>query len=186
MKFTVRKATSNRFGRRPWLVYKVDSKGRFVARMDSTFGTKAAAEKWAKANAELLAPAKRAKRSNPANARVKAKVRRTVRKAVAKRTRNPRGARGYNKAVKLYRDFHGEHPRFVDEYDLPAPDVGVYVGPCDGILYTAKIDGKTERLVHEFTGKSRPIFAVSADGRDILLLGGDFQFTERGLVDGVS
>ena len=119
------------------------------------------------------------------NAR-KVKVRRAVRKAAVKRSRNPRaGGRGYNRAVKLYRDFHGEHPRFVDEYELASPDVGVYIGPCDGIMYTAKIDGKTERLVHEFTGKSRPIFAVSADGRDILLLGGDFKFTERGLVDGV-
>lgn len=120
----------------------------------------------------------------------KAKVRRVLRESQGARapqrgrSRNPRG-RSYRQAVKLFRDFHGEHPRFVDEYELPAPEMGVYIGPCDGILYTAKVDGKTERLVHEFTGRSRPIFAVSADGRDILLLGGDFKFTERGLVDGV-
>ena len=100
--------------------------------------------------------------------------------------RNPKQASGrnYRKAVSLYRDFTGENPRHVDDWLVSVPPVCMQVGMVTGILYKARVDGKVQEFLHEFTGKSRPILAASADGRQLLLLGGDYKMTERGIVDG--
>jgi hypothetical protein len=87
-------------------------------------------------------------------------------------------------AATLYEDFSGHNAEVVAELDKPAiPDVLIAVGDCDGILYTTVRDHKTERYIHEFKAKSRPLFAVSFDGKQIHLLGGAYDFTERGIVD---
>lgn len=98
--------------------------------------------------------------------------------------RNPTNGRNYRKAVRLYRDFTGENPRFTDEWDVEVPDTAMQVGKVTGIMYKARVDGREQEYLHEFTGKSRPILAASADGRQLLLLGGDYKMTERGIVDG--
>ena len=103
------------------------------------------------------------------------------RKAVRK---NPVKGRAYRKAVALYRDFHGENPKHVDDYDVDLPEVALQVGKVSGIMYKARFEGKMQEFLHEFSGKSQPILAASADGRQLLLLGGDYKFTERGIVDG--
>lgn len=101
--------------------------------------------------------------------------------------RNPslrqKAQREYTAAVELFRAFSGHEPRFVDEYAMKVPTVGMQVGLVTGIMYKAKRDGVTEEYLHEFTGKSRPILAVSPDGRQILILGGDYQFTDHGIED---
>ncbi len=103
-----------------------------------------------------------------------------------RRRRNPVGRhQHYAQAVRLYRDYHGEDPQFVDEYLVPSTDVAVYVGRVTGIMYEARREGELVEWIHEFSGRSRPVFAVSPDGEQILVLGGEFRFTERGIVDGV-
>ncbi len=97
--------------------------------------------------------------------------------------KNPQG-RQYKKAVSLYRDFTGENPRHVDDWDVLVPNVAMEVGKVTGIMYKARVDGKVQEFLHEFTGRSRPILAASSDGRQLLLLGGDYKMTERGIVDG--
>lgn len=57
------------------------------------------------------------------------------------------------------------------------------MGRLDGVLYTAKRDGKMERYIHEFNAKSAPILAVSADGDELRILGGAYEVTERGIED---
>lgn len=98
--------------------------------------------------------------------------------------RNPTGGRDYRKAVSLYRDFTGEHPKFVDEWEVAVPAVAMQIGRCTGVMYIARVDGKNQEFLHEFTGKSRPILAASANGKQMLFLGGDYKMTERGIVDG--
>jgi len=98
--------------------------------------------------------------------------------------KNPTGGRQYKKAVSLYRDFTGENPRHLEDWDVIVPSHAMEVGKVTGIMYKARVDGKVQEFLHEFTGRSRPILAASADGRQLLLLGGDYKMTERGIVDG--
>lgn len=104
-------------------------------------------------------------------------------RGVINRNPLPKG-RNYRKAVALYKDFTGHDPKFVDDWDVTIPSTALQVGHVTGILYKTRMDGKMQEFMHEFTGKSRPILAASADGRQLLLLGGDYKFTERGIVDG--
>lgn len=87
------------------------------------------------------------------------------------------------KAARLYEDFRGNPAEFVDELNIKFPDVAIQVGFCDGILYTTNRNGKTEKYIHEFKKDSRPLLASSEDGSMLLLLGGAFAFTDRGIVD---
>lgn len=85
---------------------------------------------------------------------------------------------------KLFADFTGDDSQFVDRVKKPiVPDVLVKIGQIDGIMYTTVRDGKTEKYIHKFAQRSRPMFAVSEDGKQIFLLGGRYTFTERGIVD---
>ena len=63
------------------------------------------------------------------------------------------------------------------------PDTVLTVGECDGILYSTIRDGESERYIHKFRNSARPILASSYDGTQLVLIGGDFRFTDRGIVD---
>lgn len=92
--------------------------------------------------------------------------------------------RQFERAARLYRDFSGHEAEPFAEVDLPiAPRVGIVIGYCDGLLYSAVRDGKLERYIHEFAAKDRPLFVVSPDGRQLILYGGNYRFTGRGIVD---
>lgn len=88
-----------------------------------------------------------------------------------------------NKAISLFRRFRGEEPKFIDSHSLPVSDVCMLIGKCDGVLYTTSRDGRTERYIHKFTGKSRPLLIASWDGKQLYLLGGAYDFTDEGIVD---
>lgn len=97
---------------------------------------------------------------------------------------DPRVQRALAQASKLYSDFSGHEAEFAREVDAPiAPRVGIVIGYCDGILYSTVRDGKKEDYIHEFAKADRPLFVVSEDGKQIMLYGGNFRFTERGIVD---
>jgi len=86
--------------------------------------------------------------------------------------------------AKLYENFTGHEPQDLGDIEIPdAPDVAVLIGEVEGIIYNTVRDGKFERYIHRFKAKARPDFAVSTDGKQLLLLGGRFTFTERGIVD---
>lgn len=110
-------------------------------------------------------------------------------KRAAARKKNPRDIgevreRMLKEAASLYHNFSGHEAEVVGEMAKPTiPDVLVAIGDCDGILYTTVRDGKTERYIHEFQKRSRPLLASSPDGKMLVLLGGAYDFTERGIVD---
>lgn len=117
-----------------------------------------AAEIWAEAQAS------KAPRRNPAT------------KLPAK-TADVRGA------ARRYMDFTGHAPGVVGEVNIKIPKAVAVIGSCDGILYTTVRDGKTERYIHEFKKADAPTFTVTPDGKGIFLIGGRYDFTERGIVD---
>lgn len=88
------------------------------------------------------------------------------------------------KAAALYTDFTGHSDPRLTKLKIPSyPKVILEVGKVDGILYTTVRDGVTEKYIHKFKSKARPLLAASPDGKQLLMIGGSFTFTERGIVD---
>ena len=83
----------------------------------------------------------------------------------------------------MFRDFTGEHPEKMQSVKLPVPKTGLVIGELDGVLYTTVRDGKTEAYQHDFKKGSRPLLASSHDGKSLHVLGGEYEFTERGIED---
>ena len=88
------------------------------------------------------------------------------------------------RAAKLAENFKGMDAESLGSIKVPAlPSVVAVIGECDGVLYTTERDGRQERYIHEFASKDKPLLCVSPDGRQLLLVGGRFVFTDRGIVD---
>lgn len=89
-----------------------------------------------------------------------------------------------DQAADLYERFSGHDPEEIGRVSVPkVPRVGVAIGEVDGILYSTIRDGKFEKYIHKFHKKDRPMFVVSPDGKQLFLIGGNYTFTERGIVD---
>lgn len=86
-------------------------------------------------------------------------------------------------AIKLFQDFTGHDPEYVDTVSLPVDSVAMAIGHCTGIMYETVRDGKKEHYLHKFKKGCRPVLASSSDGTQLYLLAGAYTFTERGIVD---
>ena len=87
-------------------------------------------------------------------------------------------------ARDLYERFSGHNAVELGSVKIPPlPAVGVAIGEVDGILYSTIRDGVLEKYIHRFRKSDRPLFVVSPDGKVLYLLGGNYNFTERGIVD---
>jgi len=88
------------------------------------------------------------------------------------------------KARDLYERFSGHDAVELGRVKIPPlPAVGVAIGEVDGILYSTIRDGVLEKYIHKFRKSDRPLFVVAPDGKVLYLLGGNYNFTERGIVD---
>jgi hypothetical protein len=88
------------------------------------------------------------------------------------------------RAADLYERFSGHEAEAIGKIAVqPMPKVGVAIGEVDGILYSTVRDGKLEKYIHQFRRSDKPLFVVSPDGKRLFLLGGNYDFTERGIVD---
>lgn len=88
-------------------------------------------------------------------------------------------------AKKLIQDFSGHKARIFGKMKFPEnPGTAIAIGYLLGLSYETKRDGRMEKYYHRFTRKtSRPLLAVSSDGKQLFLLGGAYNFTDRGIVD---
>lgn len=88
--------------------------------------------------------------------------------------------RGFN----LYERFTGDPERRAETIQIPPlPKAVAVIGELDGVLYTTIRDGVKEKYIHKFAAKDKPVLCISPDGRQIVLVGGNYVFTERGIVD---
>ena len=87
------------------------------------------------------------------------------------------------KAVQLFQKFRLQDPKLIQEVSIKFHKEMAVIGLCDGILYTTVRQGKKERYRHLFTGDSKPTLCASWDGKQLYLIGGHYNFTERGIVD---
>lgn len=87
------------------------------------------------------------------------------------------------RAVQLYRDFRGVEPDKVIFEQLPAHVDAMHMGTVAGIAYDTERDGRPEKYYHAFKPWAGPSLNASADGKTLILTGGKFEVTERGIVD---
>lgn len=95
---------------------------------------------------------------------------------------SPKQAR-VQQAVKLFEDFTGHTADTCQKIKMPRVDVAVLVGEVEAIAYNTVRDGKAEKYLHSFKASARPKLAASHDGKTLLIIEGDFEFTERGITD---
>lgn len=88
--------------------------------------------------------------------------------------------RSIKRGKRLYIAFNEREPERLDTVNVKDYKTLVSIGPCTHIAYIAD-DGKN--YIHKFRPGSRPLLAVSDDGKQLVLLKGNYQFTDRGIVD---
>ncbi len=109
---------------------------------------------------------------------------RKVAKKTTMRRKNPAPSADTERASDLYRRFTGHEPESIGRVKVnPLPKVAACIGTCDGILYTTVRDGVTEKYIHKFKARDKPLFCVDPSGKQLMLVGGAYDFTERGIVD---
>jgi hypothetical protein len=128
---------------------------------------------------ELLSPKHVAKSIRPMKKTIKNPVPASSRSGI------PRRVSGMvARAADLYERFSGHDAEEIGRIQIPDfPKVGVAIGDVDGILYTTVRDGVEEKYIHKFHKRDKPLFVVSPDGKSLFLIGGNYTFTERGIVD---
>jgi hypothetical protein len=85
---------------------------------------------------------------------------------------------------RLYSGFMRRAPTRSQKLTVQAlPKVAIAIGKVSRLYYVSDRDGKVVEYRHDFATGSRPLLAVSHDGKQLVLLGGAYRFTERGIVD---
>ena len=82
-----------------------------------------------------------------------------------------------------FRDFTGNEAEEVLETELDLPESLLKVGELTGIMYEATRDDITEEYLHEFESDDLPILAADVTTGQLFIVGGDYSFTEFGIVD---
>jgi hypothetical protein len=88
-----------------------------------------------------------------------------------------------SQAVELYESFREAKPRKLARMNVKIPRVVACMGHVEGIDYRTTHGKKVTLYRHKFAAGSRPLLCVSSDGRQLMLLGGLYQWTDRGIVD---
>jgi len=87
-------------------------------------------------------------------------------------------------AENLYREFSGHEPDEVEYVQKPEiPDVLTVIGELEAVIYSTVRDGENERYIHKFKPSSRAMLCVTPNGDQLVLIGGKYLFTDRGIVD---
>lgn len=103
------------------------------------------------------------------------------------RRRNPESA-GLQEAAKRLEDFSGHAAKKVIKVTARSQSrEGLVIGELDLVGYRTKRKGiagdKLIRYAHDFARGSRPLLAVSKDGKQLHIVGGQYEFTDAGIED---
>ncbi|MDE2021017.1 MAG: hypothetical protein KGJ13_11825 [Patescibacteria group bacterium] len=89
-----------------------------------------------------------------------------------------------SRAGNLYREFSGHEPDETETIEIPEmPRAVLVIGELEGVIYSTVRDDVGERYIHRFKKSSRPLLCASPDGEQLFIVGGSFEFTDRGIVD---
>lgn len=87
------------------------------------------------------------------------------------------------KATRLYEDFRDKPGNEILELDLPDLRAGLVIGRLSAVEYDTVRGTQREDYRHQFRKASQPLLCVTADGKTLFTVLGNFEFTERGIVD---
>lgn len=86
-------------------------------------------------------------------------------------------------ATDLLERFSGQEATTSESIDIELPEAVLFVGYLTGVMYRAVRDGEEIEYLHEFKESSQPQLMASSDGSGLWIVGGNFEFTERGIED---
>lgn len=90
--------------------------------------------------------------------------------------------RKMQQAAALFEDFTGKRASRITKHSLPeSPREGLVFGTLVQVGYESARDGKLYR--HTFRKRSRPLLVATPDGKTVLIVGGRYAFTDRGIED---
>lgn len=93
---------------------------------------------------------------------------------------NPR----VREAAQRFERFTGHKAESANVVPFPAmPREAFAIGSLVGVIYETVRDGERETYVHRFRKGSRPLLAATFDGTRLVIVGGRYRFTDRGIVD---
>jgi hypothetical protein len=96
---------------------------------------------------------------------------------------NPRTLdRELDEARDLYESFAERPARTVRKLKVSLPRAGLIFGKMVQIGYISEYDGKPYRHTFE-KASSRPLLVASHDGKSVVIVGGRYAFTDRGIED---
>ena len=86
-----------------------------------------------------------------------------------------------SQAAKRFRDFHGRNPQGTEvaPVEQDQPEETLLVGELRAVQY--KVKGEKMPFYHELE-RPFPQLRVSADGKQIYIVGGRYRFTDRGFI----
>lgn len=128
-----------------------------------------------------------------ANARVA--VRTTVsnpsKRPMPKARKNPSGygraVEGYtadlDRADDLLEQFSGTRSKEILRASKTPIKAGLVVGKLEGVMYSTDRGDGTEKFFHRFRRKSRPLLIADSDGSQLDIVGGRYEFTDKGIED---
>jgi hypothetical protein len=91
-------------------------------------------------------------------------------------------AKEVRRAANLYEDFTGHAATEVREIPVrPLPKTALAVGRLVMVGYESNRDGKLYK--HTFRESSRPLLLAAHDGKQVVIAGGRYAFTDAGIVD---
>ncbi len=106
-----------------------------------------------------------------------------VRATHARRILNNPNVREVSQAANLLTEFSGHEPTRQTKVRVRPITTALEVGQLAGVMYEATRDGEKELYLHRFKKSSRPLLISNHDGSQLGIVGGQYRFTDRGIVD---
>ena len=94
-----------------------------------------------------------------------------------------RAPKGTKKSVKTYAAFREEKPARAKVVRITLPKSVWVMGHLEAVEYFTTIDGVATKFRHKFAKGSRPLLCAGNSRNQLLLVGGRFHVTDRGIVD---
>lgn len=82
-----------------------------------------------------------------------------------------------------YEEFTGHDADSVQCINFKVPKSVAIIGKLHAITYEAKRDNEIALYEHIFKSKNAPILAVSSDGAQLMVIGGNYEVTDHGIED---
>ncbi len=86
-------------------------------------------------------------------------------------------------SAEWFEDFTGHEAEQTESINFVTPKAVGVIGRVYAIAYEAKRGNKTDVYEHKFKASNAPILAVSSDGRQLMILGGNYKVTDHGIED---